>query len=69
MLVSQASSALTTSSVAAGLSIDNVLDLLGSINADYQASDKFRVLVNQARVFLLQQAGKRAAGQYQAGGR
>ena len=63
-LVSQASSALTTSSVSAGVSIDNVLDLLGSIDADYQASDKFRVLMNQATLTsLLKQ--KDTAGHYQ----
>ena len=63
-LVSQASSVLTTGSVAAGVTIDNVLDLLGSINADYQASDKFRVLVNQATLTsLLKQ--KDTTGQYQ----
>jgi HK97 family phage major capsid protein len=47
-LVSQAASALTTASLAAGVTLDNCADLLGSIDSDYLASPKFRVLMNHA---------------------
>jgi HK97 family phage major capsid protein len=62
-LVSQASKALDAANVSS-VTLDNVLDLLGSINADYQASPKFRVLMNQATLTnLLKQ--KDSSGKYQ----
>jgi HK97 family phage major capsid protein len=61
-LVSQASSALTTGTTY--VQIDDCLNLLASINADYQASPKFRVLMNQDTLNnLLQQ--KDSTGRYQ----
>jgi HK97 family phage major capsid protein len=63
-LVSQAASALTTSSVSAGVSLDNVADLLGSVDSDYLASPKFRLLMNHATLTnLLKQ--RDAQGHYQ----
>jgi HK97 family phage major capsid protein len=47
-LISQAASALTTASVAAGVTLDNIADLIGSIDSDYAASPKFRVLMNRS---------------------
>ena len=52
-LVSQAASALTTASLAAGVTLDNCADLLGSIDSDYLASPKFRVLMNHATLTSL----------------
>jgi HK97 family phage major capsid protein len=52
-LVSQAASALTTASLAAGVTLDNCADLLGSIDSDYLSSPNFRVLMNHATLTSL----------------
>jgi HK97 family phage major capsid protein len=52
-LVSQSTSALTTASLAAGVTLNNIADLLAAIDSDYQASPKFRVLMNHATLTSL----------------
>jgi len=64
-LISQSTSALTTASIAAGITLDNVIDLISSLDADYQASPNFRVLMNQTVLTSLLKAKDTGASRYQ----
>jgi HK97 family phage major capsid protein len=64
-LISQSTSALTTATIAAGISLDNVIDLIGSLDADYQSSPNFRVLMNQTVLTSLLKAKDGGASRYQ----
>jgi HK97 family phage major capsid protein len=64
-LISQSTSALTTASIAAGITLDNVIDLISSVDADYQASPNFRVLMNQTVLTGLLKAKDSGASRYQ----
>jgi HK97 family phage major capsid protein len=64
-LISQSTSALTTASIAAGISLDNVIDLIQSLDPDYAASPNFRVLMNQTVLTSLLKAKDSGASRYQ----
>jgi HK97 family phage major capsid protein len=63
-LISQSTSALTTASLTAGVTLDNCADLLASIDADYQASPSFRFLMAQGTLNNLLKL-KDSSGRYQ----
>jgi HK97 family phage major capsid protein len=64
-LIAQSTSALTTASIAAGITLDNVIDLIQSLDPDYAASPNFRVLMNQSVLTGLLKAKDSGASRYQ----